>query len=64
MAGQLCLSYLCDTISYVVFLLLLSYLIVSVVCWFSRLLNNAFIYHHGTFCDKIYRHLIVLICGS
>jgi hypothetical protein len=46
------------------FLLLFSYLIVSVACWFSRLLNNAFMYRHDTFCDKIYRHLIVLTCGS
>jgi len=46
------------------FLLLFSYLIVSVVCWFSRLLNNAFMYHHATFCEKIYRHMIVLPVGA
>ncbi len=45
------------------FLLLFSYLIVS-VCWFSRLLNNAFMYHHDTFCEKIYRHMIVLPVGA
>ncbi len=46
------------------FLLLFSYLIVSVVCWFSRLLNNAFLYHYDTFCEKIYRRMIVLPVGA